>query len=304
MLTRQMPRPVLVVGEALIDIIDSSERTIARPGGSPANVAIGLSRLGVPVELLTALADDSHGSIVTAWLHESGVRVAPGSQTLDRTSVARAALDANGAARYEFELTWSLPPSGDSDVTNRPLLHIGSLAIYLEPGANEVAHIAERGARVGIPITVDANARPHLIGDSPRARRKFEEIASHATVVKLSDEDAEFLYPGSSNEAVTQRLLDLDAGVRIVALTLGSRGARLQCDEQVIHIEAPKVRVADTIGAGDSFMSGMISRLLTFDHESWTDPATLQAVGEFAVRCAAITVEREGANPPRSQDVK
>ena len=304
MLTRHMARPVLVVGEALVDIIDSSEGTITRPGGSPANVAIGLSRLGVQAELLTALADDSHGSLVTAWLDESGVRIDPGSQKLDRTSVARAALDASGAAQYEFELTWSLPPGDDSGVNNRPLLHIGSLAIYLEPGANEVARIADRGARAGVPIAVDANARPNLVGEPTRARRKFEGIASRATVVKLSDEDAEFLYPESSDETVTQRLLDLSPGVRIVALTLGAHGALLRCDGHVIHVEAPKVRVVDTIGAGDSFMSGMISRLLTFDRESWTDAATLQAVGDFAVRCAAITVEREGANPPRSQEVR
>ncbi|MEV6929315.1 carbohydrate kinase [Dactylosporangium sp. NPDC051485] len=302
-----MSRPALAIGEALVDVIDSRNGSMIRPGGSPANVAIGLARLGVPTELLTALADDTYGELVKAWVEDSGVGVERNSACLDRTSIARAVLDAGGAARYELDIVWTLPAVPRTAIADRPLVHVGSLALFLEPGANEVERIVEHAVSTDVPVAVDANIRPSALTDPASARARFESIAERATVVKLSDEDAAYLYPDVADHDVVRHLHELGgatpAARRVVALTLGASGALLRCADGDVRTTAPRVSVVDTIGAGDSFMSGMLARLLKYKRSAWQELSTVVDVGRYAAQCAAITVGREGADPPRWNEV-
>ncbi|MGF3057133.1 carbohydrate kinase family protein [Microbacterium sp. YY-01] len=303
-----MTRSVLVVGEVLVDAIGSAADPAIRPGGSPANVAIGLARLGFPAELVTAYAQDTSGEIVKQWVEDSGVTLSPESAIVGSTAVARATLDSAGVASYEFDIDWSLPRFSADILSGRPLVHVGSLGMFLEPGASRVAELVRLAASEGIPVSVDANIRPSALPDPHTARVQFENIVKRSSIVKLSDEDAAYLYPGLSAEGVVARLHSLPSMVglagRTVALTQGENGALIGSDSEVVRVFAPRTNVVDTIGAGDSFMSGLIYWLLMHDVNHWFSRDTLVDAGNFAVKCAAITVARAGANPPHLDEVE
>ena len=138
------PAQVLVVGEALIDVVHRQDGTVdEHPGGSPANVAITLGRLGRPVELLAWLGEDAYGSMIRRWLGASGVALAPGSTGAAQTSIATAQLDEKGAASYDFEIEWRMP--ADVDVPQSTVaIHSGSIAATLAPGGDDVVALMRR----------------------------------------------------------------------------------------------------------------------------------------------------------------
>ncbi len=216
-MTQLQESDVLVIGEALIDITENGAGSTEHVGGSPANVALGLGRRGVSVSLLTHLADDPRGWAVARHLSASQVTVLPESWTAERTSTARASIGADGQASYAFDLSWDVAvPDGSA----APVLHVGSIAAFLEPGATAVRQILTRGAK---EVTFDPNIRSSIIGSRDKSFSAFEETARLATVVKMSDEDAEWLYPGMAPDQVLDTVLGL--GPRLAAITLGSRGA-------------------------------------------------------------------------------
>ncbi|ABW16367.1 fructokinase [Parafrankia sp. EAN1pec] len=192
---------VIVVGEALIDIVHRADGTVTEtPGGSPANVALTLGRLGVPVRLVTQLADNAGGRAVRAWLVESGAQVSAQIPDGGRTSTAIARLDATGAATYEFDVTWSItvPELGAVGA-----LQVGSLGGLLVPDANAVASLV---AAVGDAlVSNDPGIRPSLIGDPVAARSRVERLVAAAAVVKASEGDLRWLYPLASPVHVARR---------------------------------------------------------------------------------------------------
>jgi fructokinase len=291
---------VLVVGEALVDIVQSENGRAVHPGGSPLNVAYGLARLGVPTTLLTRFGRDPHGDLIGQHLAHGGVQLWPGSDEAARTSSALARIGADGAAEYEFDIDWDVQPIGDP--AGFRAVHAGSIAAFLEPGAAAVRSTLAAASATAL-VTFDPNIRPALVGSRASALAAFEQTVRLAEVVKLSDEDAEWLYPGSGVDAVLQQLLDLGAGLAVC--TLGANGARLRTRESAVRVPAMSVTVADTIGAGDSFMSCLIAELL----DRSTPPGDLSAeeltaVGTAAVLAAAITVSRPGAQPPTAAELR
>lgn len=304
----------LVVGEALVDVVvrpDGTEET--HPGGSPANVAIGLGRLGREVSLLACLGQDSHGDLVRAHLGGSGVTLVEGSADAPRTSVATATLDAMGAATYDFDLTWDIDSAGAAEL--RPtVVHTGSIGAVLAPGGGAVLEILER-SRAHATVTYDPNARPVLMGESSSARAAIERVVDMADVVKASDEDLEWLLTaddhavptGDGDPVAALARAWASRGPAMVVVTRGGEGASAYLhDGRTLSIAAPKVTVADTVGAGDSFMSGLIdglwqAGLLGAERREAlraVDDQTLTGVLERCARIGAITVSRAGANPP------
>ncbi|SDL95154.1 fructokinase [Arthrobacter sp. ov407] len=288
---------VVVVGESLIDIIETPGGAAEFPGGSGMNVAYGLGRLGVNTALLTALGPDEHGRRIHEHLAAAGVRIMPGAERLPRTSRATAVLDGAGAARYDFDLEWSLPRI---DPTFLPkALHTGSLAAFLQPGAQRVLNLLELFYGQCL-ITYDPNIRPALLGSHGQALAWFEEFAAMSTVVKLSDEDAEWLYPGQSAPEVSSRILDLGAALAVV--TVGEDGSHLRSAIAAVDIPAAPAAVVDTVGAGDAYMASLIAGLIS-DAPARFDSEDLARLGGTAARAAAITVGRSGANPPSSAEL-
>ncbi|MBN9631824.1 MAG: carbohydrate kinase [Actinobacteria bacterium] len=293
---------VVVVGEALVDIVEAPGGRTEHPGGSPMNIAYGLGRLGNRVALLTRVGEDEHGRTVLAHLAAAGVELVPGSVVPGATSTALARLDREGAATYEFAIDWRLP--GPVALPRAPLLHVGSIGATLEPGDDSVFELVQAS---GALVTFDPNVRPSIIGSREAALDRVERYYPLTQLVKLSDEDARWLYPDEPLEAIAQRLVE--QGVRLVAITLGSDGCLITDTRRSIRLPAPPTRVADTIGAGDSFMSGLIDAAIrqgligaiASGRLSDRDLETL-AVGGLA--SASVTVSRSGAESPDRTEVE
>lgn len=298
----------LVVGEALIDVVHRADGSVdEHPGGSPANVALTLGRLDRRAQLLAWIGTDSYGDRIRSWLSGSHVELAPGSDGAASTSIATAHLGADGGATYDFDLTWALP----ADVTipdETVVVHTGSIAAVLEPGAAAVRRVIA-AARPRATVTYDPNIRPTLMGDPRDVRPGVEALVAGADVVKVSDEDLLWLYPGADLDVVATRWQR--SGPSLVVVTYGGDGAVAVTAGSRLEVAAPKVTVADTVGAGDSFMGALLHGLWSADllggdrraALAAIDDATLREVLDQCVRVAAITVSREGANPPRLREL-
>ena len=293
---------VLVVGESLVDIVARPNGTVfEHAGGSAANVAVALARLGRPVQFLTALGDDKNGAVLAQLLSQSGVGIVGDPHTVSRTATAMATIGIDGSASYVFDMEWRL--GALPDITPAAV-HTCSIAAVLEPGAAQVQSLIDR-LRPDATISYDINARPALTGVGPRLVRAVEEIAARADLVKASDEDLESLYPGRSIEASAAHLLGL--GPSAVIITRGGQGATWIADGLRVDVPASHVRVADTIGAGDTFGAATIDALWDFDALGGRlpalDSAQVESVLRHAARAAAVTISRPGADPPYKQEL-
>jgi fructokinase len=303
---------ITVVGESLVDVVRPAGATqdrSAHPGGSPANVSVGLGRLGAPVTLITQFGDDDHGRLLRDHLTASGVvvRLAPGSPV---TSTATAVLDGHGAASYTFRLTWdpgALPEPADGT----RCLHTGSLATSLDPGAGAVEELlAQQRAQGAVTISLDPNIRPALLPSRELARSRTERQVALADIVKVSEEDLEWLYPGRSPEDIATSWHR--TGPALVVVTLGGAGCLAVTQTAVAHQTAPAIQVADTVGAGDSFTAGMLHWLYTAGLLGGDRRDALRAISHqdvmrllgTATTAAAITCTRPGANPPTLQELR
>lgn len=305
-----MQTAVTVVGEALIDIvIPASGEPVEHVGGSPANVAIGLARLGHPTTLATWIGSDARGRRIAELMAAEGVTLTAGSTGAGRTSTALARLDHARAATYEFDLDWAVQPA-EVPVGAGTHLHTGSIAATLAPGADAVLDVV-RSAHPHATVSYDPNARPSLMGSPEQARPVVERLVALADVVKASDEDLRWLY---GTTPVTQVLAHWAAlGPSVCALTQGGEEAVVLAAGQFQRFPTLPTRVVDTVGAGDSFMAGLLSALLDARLLGGADARerlrfatwpTIAAAVERALACAAITVSRAGANPPRRADLE
>jgi fructokinase len=301
----------VVVGEALVDLVGQrGGRTLAvHPGGSPANVALGLGRLGVPVTLMTRLGRDSFGEMVRQHLEASGVRVEGGPAEGTDTSLAIAMLAA-GVASYDFRITWDVGDFPPLPVEAR-CLHTGSLATALVPGRDRVIDLVQREhERRRVTISYDPNARPALLGEPERARPDIEHLVTLSDVVKVSDEDLAWLYPGRNDEEIAREWLE--SGPALVIVTRGGAGVYALSANVELRRGAVPIDLVDTVGAGDSFTSGLLDGLQRADllgaarrdALAAIDHATLASVTEEAAMIAAITCSRPGADPPTRAELE
>ncbi|CAN5263982.1 carbohydrate kinase [soil metagenome] len=292
----------LVIGEALIDIVERDGAvTGEHVGGSPLNVAVGLARLARDVDFLTHIGDDARGHRISDYVAASGAHLVAGSVSANQTPVAMAHLDATGAATYQFDIAWQL--SGTPEVGPPLVAHTGSIAAVLDPGCLAVAALLDT-YRVSATITFDPNVRPALIEDADQARERIERLVERSDVVKASDEDLHWLYPEVAPEETATRWLR--TGPAVVAVTMGGDGAFAACAAGRVRVEARKVQVVDTVGAGDSFMTGLIDALWSLDLLGADRRAALHAIDterlrgvlEAAALNSALTVAKAGAQLP------
>jgi fructokinase len=306
------PAPaLLVVGESLIDVVIAPDGSRAEhPGGSPANVAVTLGRLGHAPTLLTRIGDDAAGRLVGDWLRASGVELDPRSIAAGTaTSQAVARLNQAGAASYDFDIRWDLPVA---DVGPVDLVHVGSISATLLPGSRSVAAIVEE-VRSHAIVSYDPNVRTALITDPDRTRAAIEALAAAADVVKVSDEDLGWIDAAARPEDIARRWLA--EGPALVIITRGADGVTAFTAAGPVSVGAPPVRVVDTVGAGDTLMGAFLAGLA--DHgvldrrEGVTPrqrlddlaPPEIEELLRFSVAAAAVTVSRAGANPPWPDEV-
>ncbi|WP_347978119.1 carbohydrate kinase [Microbacterium sp. ProA8] len=309
MSTDAAPR-VVVIGESLVDIVHRTAGGVDEaPGGSPANVALTLGRIGRAPTLVTRLADDDRGRRVRGWLEQSGVTV--DAVAAPRTSTATALLDAGGAATYTFDLEWDL--GGDvarlteEVLTSADLIHVGSVGAFLEPGAGHVAALV-RAAHGRAIVTYDPNIRPSLVRDPQAVRARVAELLGIADVVKASDEDLRWLHPGRDAIEVARECLI--GGPALVVVTCGADGAIAVTANGEVVVPAVTTEVVDTVGAGDTFMGALIDGLLAREpglglraSGGGIRPGELDALLRRSAAAAAITVSRPGADPPRREEL-
>ncbi len=302
--------PVVVVGELLVDIVSHPDgRTAEHVGGSPANVAVGLARLGHETHFATLVGTDERGARCEEHVARGGVRLLPGSVSpAHPTSTALAAIDELGAATYVFDLHWELPEVRLPDGTGH--LHIGSIGTTLHPGDAEVTAAVHR-VRAHGTVSYDPNVRPTIMGDVEVVRPRVEELVALSDVVKCSEDDIAWLYPGESVPGVMARWAALGASLTVV--TLGGDGVAWRVASGEEGHEAARVKdVVDTVGAGDSFMAGLVSGLLDAGLLGSTaardrlGAATLDDVApaiDRALATSGVTVRHAGAYGPTREEI-
>ncbi|MBG6239965.1 fructokinase [Mycetocola sp. CAN_C7] len=280
---------VLVVGETIIDIVERDGIRTEYVGGSPANVALALGRLGHPVRLVTHIGGDDRGRRARAHLAASNVDVI--SSVSGRTPTALAHIQADGSAHYTFDIAWD-PVTPELEVAAH--VHIGSIAAFLSPGAEKVSQLLG-SLPGGVTSSFDPNIRPTIIGAQRDVLEQFEALASGTDVVKLSDEDAQWLYPTVPSAQMVDRLFDL--GIRLAVVTRGDDGLFLASRDAAVDVPAARVTVADTIGSGDSAMGAIIDGVQRENLENLSTGA-LRRIGTWAATVAGVTTSRPGADPP------
>jgi fructokinase len=304
-----MEQVALVVGEALVDVVrgrDGVERDHA--GGSSANAAVAMSRLGREVWFASAWADDEHGGLLAAHVADNGVRMAVDPVVLERTATAVATLAEDGSASYEFDIEWRVPDVVLPGHVTPVVVVYGSIGAALVPGADDVAALVE-AARAGALTVFDVNARPAITGTGEAVVARAEQMAQLADVVKASDEDLEALWPGRTHREVASHLIAAGAGA--VVVTMGGAGVAWYAADDQVTVPAPKVEVVDTIGAGDTVTAAVVHALWerdvagpgAGDRLRALTPADWTEVLAFAARAAAVTVSRPGGDPPHHHEV-
>lgn len=303
---------VLVLGEALVDVVSmQGAEPVEHPGGSPLNVALGLARLDHDASLATWFGRDERGLRLREVTESGGVTLVEGSDGAVATPIALADVDAEGRASYTFELEWRLPTLTSEALAAYGHLHTGSFAATLAPGGNDVvAAIGE--ARGHATVSYDPNARPALMGSADAVRGRVTDLVAASDVVKVSDEDIAWLYPDTSEEEVIRAWAK--SGPALVVVTRGPEPVRvmLATDGILREVARPVIEVADTVGAGDSFMAGLLSALLDAGFLGSAEAkASLRAAGwdevlpaiERGVATSGVTVGQAGAYAPTRLEI-
>ncbi|WP_144794683.1 carbohydrate kinase [Kocuria palustris] len=304
-----------VIGEALVDVVSRpGGQAVRHPGGSPFNVAVGLARLEHPVTFLGTWGDDDDGRLLEQSLEAEGVEI-PLPRQVDPTSTAEAVLGEDGSADYDFSLSWD-PRLSDEDLQriagSSDAVHTGSIAAALEPGADTVLRLVE-AARGRALISLDPNCRPTITQDVERVRARIEELAARADLIKASDEDLLWLYPGSTLQESARSWQRMGAGM--VVVTRGELGPWAVTDATGpvgAQVPATSTDVVDTVGAGDTFMAALISQAVDLgitgpgaaQKLAALDEAQVCAILARASDAAAVTVSRAGADLPRRAELE
>ena len=292
---------IVVAGEALVDlVIDTEGAVLAKLGGGPYNVARTIGRLGHPVTFLGALSYDRFGSQLFARLAADGVSADATVRTDLPTTLASAELNDKGAATYRFYLGGTSAPSLDvvpAAAEAPEAVHAGTLGLVLEPMASTLIEYL-----LGLPsdtlVMIDPNCRAGVVTDRAAYVRRVDEACRRADVVKVSNDDTEYMSPGTPPLVYARSLVA--RGVALVLVTLGAEGtwAVTAGGEQLVP--ARRIEVADTIGAGDSFGGGFLTWWLDagLGRAQLGDQSLVAQATEAAQEVAAITCQRIGADPP------
>mgnify|MGYP006276706677 FL=1 len=301
---------ITVVGDALIDIIaDQSGSVTSVVGGGGLNTARALGRLGVEVEFLGGVSEDSFGGRIRRLLDDDAVSYALGEPVDAPTTLAIAQLDAHGSASYRFLLHGTsvaavTPEMAVAHVTpGTSVIHVGTLGLTLRPIADAMVAVVQN-ADDGCIVMIDPNCRPTVMDDPSCFNETVAAILPRADIVKVSAEDLEFMHPGMD-------MLDAAIAVQresgaVVLLTDGAKAVHVITADEDVVLEVPKVTVVDTVGAGDSFSAGFLSQWMRrgLSRADLADLDEVLSAARFGISVAGIVCQRPGADPPTIQEIE
>ncbi len=297
---------VWVAGEVLIDLIPDGLDRKPIVGGGPANTAKALVKIGIDTQFIDGISTDDYGQMAKNELMASGVKLEYVKYSDKPTCLAIVSLSDSGSASYEFVIENTITFDFTSNWLPNPqtepptLLHIGTLATVIEPGASVLFDWAHSVSKVA-PIVFDPNIRPAVINDREKYVKQVERWVSISSAVKVSDEDLRWLYPFLEIEQVVNNWLA--KGPSLIVVTYGDKGlAGYRVDEKV-SVDAVKVAVADTVGAGDT-VGAILVEAIVKDGLSSLSGVRLEMMLKRAAKAAAITVSRSGANPPTLKEIE
>ena len=297
---------VWVTGEVLMDLIPEGSDRKPIVGGGPANTAKALSKIGIDTQFIDGISTDEYGQMAKGELVSAGVKLDYIKYSDKPTCLAIVSLSDSGSASYEFVIentaTFDFTPDWlPNPQTERPsLLHIGTLATVIEPGASVIFEWAQSVAKVA-PIVFDPNIRPSVINDRDLYVKQVERWVSISSAVKVSDEDLKWLYPSLEIDQVVNDWLT--KGPSLIVVTYGDKGLAGYRVGEKVSVDAIKVAVADTVGAGDT-VGAILVEAIVKDGLDTLCGVRLEMMLKRAAKAAAITVSRSGANPPTLKEIE
>ncbi len=298
---------IWVCGEVLIDLIPGADGVcVPHVGGGPANTAKALARLGHDVQFIDGISTDEYGVAARKELLDDEVKLDLALTSDKPTCLAIVSLDANGSASYEFkidgtatfdfDLKWLPDPS-----RYKPqVLHIGTLVTVIQPGADVLYDWAMQVAEFA-PIVFDPNIRPSVMGNRDLYEAAVEKWAALSSVIKVSNDDVAWLYPGQKYEDVAKRWIN--DGAALVVVTRGSQGIIGFTADGSVEVDGAKITVADTVGAGDTVGAIIVEAMIEKGILALTGDV-LKATLHRAAVAAGITCSRKGAQPPYKHELK
>ena len=296
---------VWVTGEVLIDLIPDGVERKAVVGGGPANTAKALAKLGIATQFIDGISTDMYGQMALKQLHQDGVLLDYVKFSDKPTCLAIVSLNNAGSATYEFLIdgtaTFDYTPDWLPDpLTLKPaLLHIGTLVTAIEPAAS-VLHKWASVVKDVAPIVFDPNIRPAVIADRKEYVRQVERWIQISSAVKVSDDDIFWLYPDKSIDDVANEWLEM--GPELIVVTFGDKGLSGYRKGEKVSVDAKKVVVADTVGAGDTVGAILVEAIVEEGLANLTGQLLIAKL-ERAAKAAAITVSRTGALPPGRDEI-
>jgi fructokinase len=296
---------VWVCGEVLIDLIPDGTERKAVVGGGPANTAKALAKLGIANQFIDGISTDKYGQMALKQLHKDGVLLDFVKFSDKPTCLAIVSLNSQGAATYEFVIegtaTFDFSNSWlpDASIHKPSLLHIGTLVTAIEPAASILFEWASNVAKVA-PIVFDPNIRPAVMDNRIEYVNQVERWVGISRAVKVSDDDIYWLYPGEDIDDVTKRWLTM--GPELVVVTFGDKGLAGYRKDEKISVDAKKVVVADTVGAGDTVGAILVEAIIEDGLDKLVKDR-LASMLDRAAKAAAITVSRTGALPPGRDEI-
>ena len=298
-----MSTPIWVAGEVLIDLIPKDGGRVAIVGGGPANTAKALARLGFDSYFIDGISTDAYGQQARAELLADGVKLDYTLTSNNPTCLATVTLDSDGSASYEFLIdgtatfefneSWLPNPS-----TPPAVLHIGTLATIVEPGATKLFNWAKQ---VKAPLVFDPNIRSSVVNDRERYQAIVEKWASISDVIKMSEDDLAWLYPEMDFRSAAESFIS--EKTQLVVITKGSEGIDGFTQDGEVSVPGVKIDVVDTVGAGDTVGAILVESIVKYGLAQLVGK-TLERTLNRAAHAAAITCSRAGANPPTQSELE
>lgn len=302
---------VTVIGEVVLDCVITNGEVEKVPGGCAANEALALARFGAKVDLRARYSVDQNGQFLKNFITQHGISVGNSIAAHEPALVITITKDEAGHPTYNYGeilacADWQWSPAE----IDRPLpsdcdgIVIGSMASVFPPGTDALFDWVKKQKSAGFPVFYDINARPgsFIVLDEHQVRSSYQRWLELATVIKVSDEDLDWWAPNQDPFEVAQHLST--QGPELVALTQGARGVTIFAHgERLFTVEPPDIQVADTVGAGDTFLGWLTAGLLELPPELRFDPALIYSVTRDAVFAAAYNCTKTGCNPPTAQEL-